>query len=447
MKAGTKVVAALGTAAMLLPLAACGSSNGSSSSSDGGKTQINVWSWDLSQDMVDLFEKNNPNIDVKLTNAGTNKDEYTALNNALQAGSGAPDVAQIEYYALPEYVIKQQVEDLTQFGADKYKSFFTPGTWSSVNINGGVYGLPSDSGPMVFLYNKAVFDKAGISEAPKTWDEYYEAAKKLRAVDSYIANDTGDAGFYDSMVWQAGGHPFSTSKDGKTVTINLTGDKGTQKWTNFWGKMIKEGLIDTKTSAWTDDWNKGLGDGSISGLLTGSWISINIATNSPNATGQWRVAQLPQWKEGETANSENGGSSLAVIKSNDDKKKEAAYKFVDFVTHSKKGIDYRDSLGAFPANNKSLQKQSFLDMTTVKAGGKDVDYYGGQKYNVEMATASKNVTTGYEFLPFEVYARGKYSDFVGESFTGDQPLSEGIAAWQKDLVTYAKSQGFTVKEG
>lgn len=58
------------------------------------------------------FEAKNPNIKVKVTNAGTNKDEYNALSNAIEAGSGAPDIAQIEYYALPEYVIRGHLENL-----------------------------------------------------------------------------------------------------------------------------------------------------------------------------------------------------------------------------------------------------------------------------------------------------------------------------------------------
>lgn len=72
---------------------------------EGGKTEITVWSWDstLPRTVKD-FEKANPDITVKVTNAGTNKTEYTALNNALSAGKGAPDLVQIEYYALPEYV-------------------------------------------------------------------------------------------------------------------------------------------------------------------------------------------------------------------------------------------------------------------------------------------------------------------------------------------------------
>ena len=64
---------------------------------------------------------------------------------------------------------------------------------------------------MALFYNKAVFDQYGIA-VPTTWDEYVAAAKKLHAADptTYITNDTGDAGFTTSMIWQAGGQPFPT---------------------------------------------------------------------------------------------------------------------------------------------------------------------------------------------------------------------------------------------
>ena len=61
------------------------------------------------------------------------------------------------------------------------------------------------------------------------------------------------------MVWQAGGHPYSTSKDGTKVTVKLTTDKGVQKFCDFWQKMIDEGLIETKTKDSSDDWYRSVG--------------------------------------------------------------------------------------------------------------------------------------------------------------------------------------------
>lgn len=139
-----KIIALCGAAAMVVPLAACGTTQ--SETSDGsGKTVVNVWAWDNNlKANAKVFMKKNPNIVIKFTNAGSGKDEYKALNNALEAGSGVPDIAMIEYYAIPEYVIKGSLKNLNDYGTAKYKDFYTPGTWNAVNFNGGMYGMPVD---------------------------------------------------------------------------------------------------------------------------------------------------------------------------------------------------------------------------------------------------------------------------------------------------------------
>lgn len=446
MKFGKKAIALVGVVAMAASLAACGNDTASPSdtaATDGEKVTLNVWAWEATYPAaVKLFEEKYPNIDVKVENVGTNTDQYTALDNAITAGSGAPDVAQIEYYALPEYAIKENLLDISDKGAADYKDFYTPGTWASINYNGGIYGLPMDSGPMALFYNKEVFDKAGVTEIPTTWDQFYEAAKKIRAVGSYITSDSGDAGFYDSMVWQAGGTPFKT--DGEKVTVNLTGDAGAKKWTEYWQKMIDEDLIDTKTVGWSDDWNRAMGDGSLAALLTGAWMPANLANGAPEATGKWRVAQMPTWEEGGTENSESGGSSLAILAST--KKADVAYKFVDFMSHDRSSIDARVAGGAFPADQETLKDEKFLGQSTVKnSDGEDVNYFGGQEFNRELAKAAQNVVSGYQFLPFEVYARGIYADTAGAAFSGKTTLAEGISAWQDKLKEYAGQQGFTAE--
>ena len=202
-----KAIALTGAVAMLGSVAACGSDTASGKpAQDKDVTEITVWAWEptLTQVAKDFTKKTGIKVDLK--NVGTNTKEYTQLDNAIEAGSGAPDIAQIEYYALPEYVIRGHLENLSDLGASDFKDFYTPGTWSSVNINDGVYALPMDSGPMAFFYNKEVFDKAGVdAEQIKTWDQYYDAAKKIHALGDnyYITSDTGDAGFFDSMTWLA----------------------------------------------------------------------------------------------------------------------------------------------------------------------------------------------------------------------------------------------------
>ena len=452
MKFGKKTIALIGAVAMLSSVAACGSTSAGDSGSTGSsdkKIELTVWSWDSTLPRtVKGFEAKNPNIKVKVTNAGTNKDEYNALSNAIEAGSGAPDIAQIEYYALPEYVIRGHLENLSDLGASDFKDFYTPGTWSSVSINDGVYALPMDSGPMAFFYNKEVFDKAGVdAEQIKTWDQYYDAAKKIHALGDnyYITSDTGDAGFFDSMTWLAGAKPFQTSSDGSEVTVNLTEDKGVKTFTDFWQKLLDEGLLDTKTAGWSEDWFKGMVDGTIASLFTGAWMPANLANSAADGAGKWRVTQMPT-ADGSTTNSENGGSSLVIVKSDDKAKVAAAYKFMEYACHDAEGIKTRVDGGAFPADNDTLKSNDFLNMTSLTdSDGKAHEYFGGQKFNEELAKAAANVSTGYKFLPFEVYARGKFGDYAGDAYTGKTTLSDAVASWQKDLQDYAKQQGYQVK--
>ena len=443
-----KAIALTGAVAMLGSVAACGSDTASGKpAQDKDVTEITVWAWEptLTQVAKDFTKKTGIKVDLK--NVGTNTKEYTQLDNAIEAGSGAPDVAQVEYYAIPQYAIKGNLLDITD-KTSGYSDFYTPGPWASVQFAGKVYGLPMDSGPMAFFYNKEVFDKAGVdAEQIKTWDQYYDAAKKIHALGDnyYITSDTGDAGFFDSMTWLAGAKPFQTSSDGSEVTVNLTEDKGVKTFTDFWQKLLDEGLLDTKTAGWSEDWFKGMVDGTIASLFTGAWMPANLANSAADGAGKWRVTQMPT-ADGSTTNSENGGSSLAIVKSDDKAKVAAAYKFMEYACHDAEGIKTRVDGGAFPADNDTLKSNDFLNMTSLTdSDGKAHEYFGGQKFNEELAKAAANVSTGYKFLPFEVYARGKFGDYAGDAYTGKTTLSDAVASWQKDLQDYAKQQGYQVK--
>ena len=100
---------------------------------------ITYWSWTPSaQAQVAAFEKAYPNVKVNYVNAGTGNDHYTKLQNTIKAGSGAPDVAQIEYQALPQFALPGSLVDLRQYGFDQFQSAYTPSTWAAVHAGGRV---------------------------------------------------------------------------------------------------------------------------------------------------------------------------------------------------------------------------------------------------------------------------------------------------------------------
>ena len=395
--------------------------------------ELTYWTWTTTaQDQADAFTKLYPNVKITVVNAGTATDEYTKLQNAIKAGSGAPDVAQIEYYAMQQFCLSDGLVDLTQFGFGDLQSKFTASTWAAVAINGGIYGLPQDSGPMIMMYNKTVLDKYKIS-VPTTWTEYVAAAQKLHAADpkKYITNDAGDPGYAAPMIWQAGGHPFVV--DGTKVTINLQ-DEGTKRWADTWNQMLEPGLL-SDIPTWSDDWWKALGNGTLATLISGAWMPGIMQGSLPNSSGQWRVAPVPSY-DGTATTSENGGSAESVIKQS--KNPALAAAFLKWMNSSDDGVKTFLDAGGFPSTTAQLNADDFLSQAP--------DYYGGQKVNQVLVDASKNVGQGWTYLPFQVYANSVFPDTVGKAYTGHSDLNAGLQAWQEKLVAYGNQQGFTVNQ-
>ncbi|MDQ1294300.1 MAG: multiple sugar transport system substrate-binding protein [Actinomycetota bacterium] len=431
-------------AALSLALTACGSS--SSQGGDSGEKvdaaavesalqaggDLTVWAWEPTlKKVVSDFQAKYPKVHVKLVNAGTGNDQYTALQNAIKAGSGVPDLAQVEYYALPQFALGKSLTDLNRFGAGSLKSSFTTGPWTGVTSGDALYGLPMDSGPMALFYNKTIFDKYDVA-VPTTWEQYLEAARKIHKADPkiYITSDTGDAGFTTSMIWQAGGKPFQVQ--GTSVKVDLA-DSGTARFTQLWQKLIDEKLLSPITG-WSDEWYKGLGDGSLATLVTGAWMPANFSGAATAASGQWRVAPMPQWTAGGTATAENGGSSLTVPAAS--RKATLAYGFLRYAT-ADAGATTRVEQGAFPATTADLTSESFLN--------KSFPYFGGQQVNKVLSEAATQVVSGWSYLPFQVYANNIYKDTVGKAYTGASTLSKALVAWQDACKEYGSTQGFTLQ--
>ncbi|MFD3925148.1 ABC transporter substrate-binding protein [Streptomyces sp. NPDC058614] len=393
---------------------------------------VTVWAWEPTLKTVAAdFQKKYPKVKINLVSERSGDKHYTALSNAISAGKGVPDVAQVEYFALSQYSLTKGLSDLAPYGADKLAAKYTPGPWNAVSDGDKVYGLPMDSGPMAMFYNKKVFDKYKIA-VPTTWDEYVDAARKLHKADPkvYIANDAGDAGFTTSMLWQAGSRPYKV--DGTKVTVNFD-DAGAKKYTDTWQQLIDEKLV-SPINGWTDDWYKGLGDGTIATLTTGAWMPANFVTGVPNASGDWRAAPMPQWTKGDKASAENGGSSLALPTLG--KNKELAYAFVEYA-NSGAGVQTRIDEGAFPATKAELQASAFQN--------KEFEYFGGQKANEIFADSAANVAADWSYLPFQQYANSIFNDTVGKAYISDTKLIDGLKSWQDASIKYGKEQGFTVE--
>ncbi|MFD9306236.1 ABC transporter substrate-binding protein [Streptomyces sp. NPDC060048] len=426
-----------------LSLTACG---GGSGGSDAGKkadpaavlaaldkpAEITFWTWVPNIDKtVARFEKKYPKVKVNVVNAGRSKDQYTKLTTTLKAGEGAPDVAQVEYFALPQFAMTKSLVNLADYGAAGLEDRFAPSAWSQVSIAGGIYGIPQDSGPMAMFYRKDILDRFGATP-PTTWEEYGALAKKIGDADpnvriTYV--DPGDAGTSNSLIWDFGGKPYTVN--GTTdVTVDLKDDKGAKAYADTWGPLIEDKLVDS-TASWNDEWWKSMASGRYATWLAGAWAPAVLEQNIPQSKGQWSVAPMPGG-----VSAENGGSSVAVT--TQAKNKEASVAFAQWLSSDPEAVKSLNSeVGLFPATKVLLDDPGFRSA--------EVPFFPGAKPNEVFADMSKAVRPGWQYLPFQVYANAVFKDSVGQALQPGGNLPAALVTWQDRLKVYGREQGFTVK--
>ncbi|RZU66108.1 carbohydrate ABC transporter substrate-binding protein (CUT1 family) [Microterricola gilva] len=422
--------AVVGAGALLV-----GALSGCSAAATGGDKPVTEdvtltwWTWsDSTQVLADEITKANPNITFDVVKLENPDAVVTKLQNAVKAGKGAPDLVPVEYQTLPQLTLGDALADVSEYGLGDYEDAFTASTWNAVNVQGKLVALPMDSGPMVMIYNKDLYANAGVAEAPKTWDQFADASAKIHAFDpeAYIAN-SGDAGFFTSMIWASGGQPFQT--EGENVTINLQ-DEGTKKFATYWGDRLNAGEL-SGVPTWSDEWSKALTQDKLGTLLMGSWMISGM--NDYGTLGKWAVAPIPSW-DGQPASAENGGSALAVTEQSE--KKDAAAAVLKYLAEGE-GRALLNANG-FPSTVADLTDPEFLDHP--------FEAYGGQPANQIGAASAESVVAGWQYLPYQGYANNVFTDSVGKALGSNGDLNEALVEWQDTLVTFGNEQGFSVNK-
>ena len=399
-------------------------------------TDLTFWTWvpDI-QDQVDLFEKQYPQIHVKVENVGQGLDHYAKVRTAAKAGNG-PDVVQLEYQFISSFALSGELLDLTPYGAKDIEKDYVPWVWKQGVVNDKILAIPQDSGPMGNLYREDILTAAGITEAPTTWDEYKTAAEAVRAkTTSYISNMApGQGAGWLGLLWAAGIKPFAYDGD-KGVTINVNSPEA-KKVMAYWQDMIQNDLVSTDPD-FTDAWYQGLNQGKYAGWLTAAWAPVFLSGAAADTSGLWRAAPLPQWDPSKPASGNQGGSADAVLKGS--KNPIAAYELAKWINNAQEpALLFATQQHFFPTAVSVLKDPKFVDDKP--------DFYGGQKVNELFAGISDTVDPDWQWLPFMEFAYSSFNETFGAAVEAHGDLSAGLDDWQKALVDYAKQQGFTVKE-
>ncbi|PRY07333.1 ABC transporter substrate-binding protein [Kineococcus rhizosphaerae] len=310
----------------------------------------------------------NPDTPVTFQKLPSKAEYFSKLSAATGAGSGAPDVVQVDYSSIPFSAVEKLVRDVSSDTAD-LKSQFPQAAWSQVQLAGGTYGVPQDIAPMVLFYRKDLFDANGL-KAPTTWAEYETAARTLKAAlpQSFMCSFASNgAAWLAGLCWQDGARWFEAQNSAWKVDLDDTQSLEVAK---FWQSLIDEKLVKGDQN-WQPAWFKGLADGTYLTWIGPSWGTAALKTNAPDLAGKWAVAPLPQWESGADTAAYWGGSALSVTAAST--KPAAALKFITWLNTSEEAATLLNTeLGVYLASRNG---------SNIKAFATPDAYFGGQVLN------------------------------------------------------------------
>ncbi|MFI6322870.1 sugar ABC transporter substrate-binding protein [Nonomuraea sp. NPDC050556] len=206
------------------------------------------------------------------------------------------------------------------------RSAFFPSSLQPPTVNNTLYGVPWYVDTRVLFYRKDILDKAGIKEAPKTWDELKAAAKAAQSKGGakygmYLPpGKAGAADVFMPWIWQQGSDILGA--DGKFTFDSPETVKALTYYQSFFtGKLAP-------TATQPGDAERWFVDGSLAMQITGPWmVSKFTELGGAGFADKFAVAPVPGDR---TRTSFVGGADLAVFK--DSRNRDAAWTFVKWLT-------------------------------------------------------------------------------------------------------------------
>ena len=292
---------------------------------------------------------------------------------------------------------------------------------------GVCYGIPSTGNAQGIVYNKAVFEKAGITELPKTPDEFIAALKAIKentdaiplytnyaagwtmgAWDAYIGGSaTGDA-TYMNQILPHKANPFTDNGDG-------TGPYAVYK---ILYDAVKEGLIEEDYT--TTDWEgcKGMiNNGEIGCMVLGSWAYTQMRDAGEHGDDIGYMS-FPITVNGKQYASAGPDYCFGINAQASDEQKLASMYYLKWLTE-KSGFAYSEGGVAIDKNGENPDLYAAFEGIEFLA---DADALDGEATLLSDLNAESelNINNG---------GNTKIQEIVEHAFNGDKEFDDIMADW------------------
>jgi len=327
--------------------------------------------------LLDTWNSENP--DTQIEPLFVNNDKaLQKLTVALQGGE-PPDITYQYGSSLPQLAAAPGLVDLTDWvqGPEVNWEDFVAGARDAATFEGKVLGVPALIDNLAVVYNKGLFDQAGL-EYPNdqwTWEDFRAAAKALTDPAqkvfgfSYPMDASEDSVWhYDPLLWQNGGS-ILTEDDTQAAFNSPEGVEALQVLT---GMAVEDRsvFLDQQNSVYTGLFNSG----KIGMLVTGPWDLASF----PDV--DYGVEILP----GFDGNHQTiAGPDMWTVFDNGSGRAQAALDFVAWLTAAEQMKTDALATGHLPFRLSVIEDTAFVDEFGQTIPG--VDVFAENLANVEQA--------------------------------------------------------------
>jgi len=300
--------------------------------------------------IVEAFEAENLTITIEVQTAAYD-DYFTSLQTQI-AGGSAPDTFELNYENFVTYARSGALLDIGEYVADpdRYYALALEG-FSDDRVQ---YGLPMTFSDVVLIYNKDLFDAAGLDypTADWTWEDEQAAAEALTDAETGVFGDFQPISFFEfyKALQQAGGTFFD--EDGQAM-FNSAEGLAAAEWLTSKPGTVMPTLADI---GGTPDFDTSLfQSGQLAMWHNGIWQFTGLNESGVN----YDIVVEPGSVQSANAVFMNG----AVVSEATDHPAEAAA-WISFLAGSETTVDTRlASSWELPAVNDDAAFASYLEIT------------------------------------------------------------------------------------
>jgi multiple sugar transport system substrate-binding protein len=353
-------VAALTAAA--IALVGCGTDAQSSSSGTSGSASIQIWEGytgpeaTVFKQLVSTYEAQHPT--VKISSLYVNNDD--TLQKVLTAvkGGSPPDIAYLYGSWAPQVAQIPSVVNLTQVvqqAGVNWNDFYV-GERDVATVKGKVIGIPALVDNLAVVYNKKLFQQAGLTPptADWTWSQFEADAKRLTDAakkqygTTYVTPGTEDTVWHwEALLWEAGGallNPAST----KAAFDSAAGLESLQTLRAM-AVTDKSMYLDPTDEAYLNLFNSG----KIGMMVTGPWDLSSLTSVS------YGVQVMPSYPGSSAGHQTISGPDNWVIFNNGSSQSAAAEKFLLWLTAPAQVKSFSEQTGDLPTRTSVADAAGF----------------------------------------------------------------------------------------